>query len=305
MNNDYYEILGLDKGASVDEVKKAYRRLARKYHPDVNKAPDAEEQFKKINEAFQVLSDPKKKQQYDQFGANPFYSGTQSGGFPFGGGQEPYSYTYSTKGINLEDLFGGEMGSIFDSFFGGGFSRRGKDLRYSLKINFVDAVRGFEEEVKVGGRKIKVKIPAGVRTGSEIRFVGKGEPGPVVQGATLPSGDLYVHIVIDENSLPEFELHNADILVRKSISFPQAALGDKVAVTVVDPANYRGYSQVTLKIPAGTQSGEQFRLKGKGMPKIKGLGRGDAYVKVVVVVPEKLDKEVKHLIEELGKLLAK
>ena len=314
---DYYDTLGLDKSASVEGVKKAYRRLARKYHPDVNKAPDAEERFKKINEAYQILSDPKKKQAYDKYGKAAF-SGAGFGQGPFAGnawgqsGQRgPFTYTYSSSGqnpggdfggINLEDLFGGGD-SVFESFFGGGLRRKGKDLRYSLKIEFADAVRGMESEISVDGRKIKVKIPPGVITGSEIRFSGKGGEGPVVQGKAAPAGDLYLHIHIDERTLPDFELIGSDVLIRKTITFPQAALGDNVEVSVVDSSSSRGFSKIKVKIPAGTQSGTQLRLKSKGMPLLRTKGFGDAYVKILVKVPEKLGRKEKELVQELDSLL--
>ena len=280
---DYYDILGLGKGASEEDVKKAYRRLARKHHPDVSKEADAEETFKKINEAYQVLSDPQKKQAYDQFG-HAAYSQGQSGGFP-GGGQGPFTYSYSGQGVDFEDLFGGAS-TIFDTFFGGGFRRRGQDVRYQITIEFIDTVRGLEKEIEVGGKTLTIKIPAGVRTGSEIRFAGKGEEGPRgPQGEQFPPGDLYLHVHVSEQTLPDFEIHGADILIRHTITFPQAALGDTVRVPVVDPTTDTGVRSVKLKIPAGTQSGKQLRIRGKGMPRVRGRGRGDAYVKVLVDTP--------------------
>lgn len=319
---DYYDILGIPKGSSIDGVKKAYRRLARKYHPDVDKSPGAEERFKKINGAYQVLSDPQKKQAYDQFGSAAF---SQTGGFGqgfwgfdwgFGPGTQtrtyrkgPFTYTYTTstgeagEGVtdfDFEDLFGGG-GSIFDMFFGGGFRRRGRDLRYSLTIDFVDAVKGLEQEITVKGRKLKVKIPPGVTNGTQLRFAGDGEeapPGP--RGEKYPRGDLYLYIQL--KSHPKFERRGDDIFAVAKISFSQAALGTVIEVPVIDSSKPAGEGTAKLKIPAGTQSGTTFRIRGKGMPRLRGRGQGDAFVRVFVKIPEKLTKEQRRLIEELGDL---
>lgn len=319
---DYYDTLGIPRGSSIDDVKKAYRKLARKYHPDVDKSPGAEEHFKKINEAYQVLSDPQKKQAYDQFGSAAF---SQTGGFGqgfwgfdwgFGPGTQtrayrkgPFTYTYTTNtgeagegftDFDFEDLLGG-TGSIFDMFFGGGLRRRGRDLRYSLTIDFVDATKGLEQEITVKGRKLKVKIPSGVMDGTQLRFAGEGEDAPRgPRGERYSRGDLYLHIQLKPH--PKFERRGDDIFVDVEISFPQAAIGTVVEVPVVDPPKPTGEGTAKLKIPAGTQSGTKFRIRGKGMPRLRGRGQGDAFVRVFVKIPEKLTKEQKRLIEELGDL---
>jgi len=320
---DYYDILGIPRGSSVDDIKKAYRGLARKRHPDVDKSAGAEERFKKINEAYKILSDPQKKQAYDQFGSAAF---SQTGGFGqgfggFGGGfspggqtrtyrQGPFTYTYTTSAgdsgqgdtnVDFEEMFGG-AGSIFDMFFGGGFRRKGQDVRLALTIDFVDGIKGLEQDINVKGKKIKIKVPPGVRNGTQLRFAGEGEGAPTgPKGEKFPPGDLFLHIQIKPN--PKFERHGDDILLQTEISFSQAALGTVLEVPVIDPSSKTGEGVVKLKIPQGTQSNTDFRLKGKGMPKLRRWGRGDAYVKVFVKIPDKLSREQKRLIEELDDLI--
>jgi molecular chaperone DnaJ len=294
MATDYYEVLGINKDATRDEIKKAYKRLAKKHHPDVDKSADANEKFKEINEAYQVLSDEKKRAAYDQFGTDAFDQGRGFGGF---GGQArsgqwgPFTYTYTTSGqapdfdfADFSDPF-----SIFEQVFGSrGFGRqprRGRNLYYTIQVDFMDAVNGLAQEVRLNGKKLKIKIPAGIRDGGQLKFAGEGEPGP----QNMPPGDLYLTVRIQPH--PTFTRIGDDIYILKEINFVQVALGDTIEVATVD-------KPVKLKIPAGTQSGTQFRLRGKGVLHLRGRGKGDQYVRVRVQVPQKLSREQKRLLEE-------
>ncbi|MGO4107264.1 molecular chaperone DnaJ [Paenibacillus sp. YAF4_2] len=347
---DYYEVLGLSKSASDDEIKKAYRQLARKYHPDVNKEADAETKFKEVKEAYDVLSDDGQRARYDQFGhVDPNQGMGGAGGFSGNGD------------------FGG-FGDIFDMFFGGGGGgrrdpnapQRGNDLQYSMTIEFKEAVFGKETEITIprtescdtcvgtgakpgtkpetcsvcrgsgqqevvqntpfgrmvnrracsncGGsgkvikekcgtchgagkvkkqRKINVRIPAGVDDGAQIRLSGEGEGG--LRGG--PAGDLYIVIRVKAHDF--FERENDDIYCEVPLTFVQAALGDEIEIPTLT-------EKVKLKIPAGTQTGTYFRLKGKGVPKLRGYGQGDQHVKVTIVTPTKLTDAQKDLLREFG-----
>jgi len=286
MAKDYYEVLGVNKTASKDELKKAYKRLAKKHHPDVDKSAGANERFKEINEAYQVLSNSEKKAAYDQFG-HPSAGAGQAGRWG------PFTYAYTSDGGAPGD-FGdfSDPFSIFEQVFGSrGFGRqprKGRNLRYSIIINFMDAIKGLTQEVALNGKKLKVKIPAGIRDGAEIKFSGEGEAGP----RGLPPGDLYLTIRIQPH--PTFTRVGDDIYILKEISFVQAALGDTIEVGTVEES-------VKLKIPAGTQSGTQFRLRGKGVPHLRGRGKGDQYVRVQVNIPKKLSRKQKKLLEEFQK----
>jgi len=340
---DYYEVLGIDRNATADDVKKAFRKLAFKYHPDRNHDDGAEDKFKEINEAYEVLSDPDKRAAYDRFG----HAGANGG---FGAG---------FKG------FGG-LGDIFETFFGGGAAartgpRRGSDLRYNVSITLEEAAFGCEKEIGISRaencslcygigsapgtqpsrcpecngtgqvrrarrsvfgsfvnittcpqchgegsiitdpcpqckgtgkekrqRNISVKIPAGVDDGSRIRLSGEGHAG--VKGGS--PGDLYVAISVKQHEL--FVRDGDNILYELPINFAQAALGDMVEVPSLD-------GKTELKIPAGSQAGEVFKIKGKGIPHVRGIGQGDQIVKLHVVTPEKLTKKQRELFEELAK----
>lgn len=280
---DYYEILGLGKTASKAEIKSAYRKMALKYHPDKNKATDAETKFKEINEAYSVLSDEKKKSAYDQFGhagvnggaggGNPF-----AGGNPFGGQQGPYTWSYSSSGGNP---FGGEAGfddafDIFNQFFGGGFGQAQRRSRYSLRIDFMEAAKGGEQTVEIEGKKHKIKIPAGSNTGTRLRF-----------------DDFDVIFEVEEH--PEFKRDGYDIFIDKKISFAIAALGGEISVPTLE-------KPIKLKVRAGTQSHTLMRLKGEGVTMLRGKGKGDLYVRMIVEVPEKLSNDQKRLLKELAEL---
>lgn len=282
---DYYDILGVDKGASADEIKKAYRKLALKYHPDRNKEADAESKFKEINRAYEVLSDSKKRQTYDQFGAAAFdgSAGAGMGGNPFAGfggfGQGPFTYTYSTSGgANGQNPFesGGfdfsDPFEIFEQFFGGGFSRARRP-RYSLQIDFMEAVKGTEKEVKINGQTKKIKIPAGANDGTRIRFE-------------------EFDISLDVRPHAQFKRDGNDLFIDQEIDFATAALGGDTKVSTIN-------GELKLKIRAGTQSHTLVRVRGEGVPFINRSGKGDLYVRIIVKTPEKLSKDQKKLLEQL------
>ncbi len=278
-NRDYYEILGVDKDASQDDIKSAYRKLALKYHPDRNDAENAEEKFKEINKAYQILSDEKKRQKYDQFGHAAFSGAGGMGGNPFTGGARsgPFTYTYRHSGgqganpfeqFDFQDPF-----EIFDTFFGGGFARRTRRPRYSLKVDFMEAAQGVTKEIEIDGKKKKIKIPAGADDGTRIRF------------------DDF-DISIDVKSHPRFKREGYDVYVDEEISFTTAALGGTKQVKTMD-------NELNLRIRPGTQSHTLVRLRGEGIQHLRTGGRGDLYVRLVVQVPEKLNQEEKRLIKEL------
>ncbi|MBT2643729.1 molecular chaperone DnaJ [Bacillus sp. ISL-41] len=347
---DYYEVLGVSNSASKDEIKKAYRKLSKQFHPDINKEPGADEKFKEVKEAYEVLSDDQKRAHYDQFGHVDPNQGFGGGG-DFGGG------------------FGG-FEDIFNSFFGGGGGRRrdpnaprqGADLQYTMTLKFEEAVFGKETDIEIPreeecdtcdgtgakpgtkvdtckhchgsgqisveqntpfGRivnrrvchycngtgkeikekcstcsgtgkvtrrnKIHVKIPAGVDDGQQLRVAGKGEAG--INGG--PAGDLY--IVFHIRSHEFFERDGDDIYCEMPITFVQAALGDEVEVPTL-------HGKVKLKVPAGTQTGTKFRLKGKGVPNVRGYGTGDQHVLVRIVTPTKLSEKQKQLLREFAEV---
>lgn len=345
---DYYDVLGVQRNASPEELKKAFRRLARQYHPDVNNEPDAETKFKEINEAYEVLSDSQKRAMYDRFGhAMPGGSGMGGAADPFGGG-DPFS-------------------TIFDAFFGGaqrsqrGGPVRGADLRYSLRLSFEEAVFGAEKEIEYrrletcsacrgtgaepgtdptrcprcnglgeirqriapfnmvtvttcdmcGGtgviipipcracqgegrvrqtKKIKVKVPAGVDSDSQIRISGEGDAGP--RGG--PYGNLYVMLDIQPHQYFVREGNNVVLELRLNVA--QATLGDDVTVPTLD-------GEETLRIPPATQTGQVFRLRGKGVPYLRQNGRGDQVVVTRVVVPTRLTEQQRKLFQELAKTM--
>lgn len=278
---DYYDVLGVAKTATAAEIKSAYRKLALKFHPDKNKEPDAETKFKEINEAYEVLSDEKKRQTYDQFGHAAFDPAAGMGGNPFQGGfrQGPFTYTYSTsggqnpfEGMDFNDPF-----DIFEQFFGGGFARQARRPRYSISVDFLEAVKGVEKTVKIDGKEQKIKIPAGADDGTRIRF---------------PDFDITVNVRPDEY----FHREGNDLFVDKEIDFATAALGGTVEVRTVE-------SKLKLKIRAGTQSHTMIRLRGEGVPHVRTGGKGDLYVRLVVKVPEKLSKDQKKLLEQFQKTL--
>lgn len=299
---DYYEILGLKKGASGEEVKKAYRNLARSHHPDVDKSPGAEARFKEINQAYQILSDPQKKAAYDQFGHAAFRPGGSSGasgrGFdPFGfGGQAgqwgPFTYSYSSSDGDFGGAEAMDPFDIFESVFGfrgfGGAPRKGRDLSYVLEVDFMEAIHGGERIVEIDGKDYRVKIPTGASTGTKIKFAGEGEAGRTREGRELPRGDLYISLRVSAH--PKFVREGNDVYSQQEISYSQAVLGDKIDVETVE-------GLVKLSIPNGTQSSTVFRIKGKGVKSSRGTG--DHYVRVAIKVPKKVSGRERELLEQL------
>ncbi len=284
---DYYEVLGVKKTASDDEIKKAYRKLAIKYHPDKNPGDKAaEEKFKEATEAYEVVSDKQKRARYDQFGhagvggdgfggapgGNPF----QGGGFNFNG----QSFNFDFGGGGFEDI----LGSIF-GFGGGRQARRGADYRTNLTISFEEAIFGTTKTINLEGSSLKIKIPAGIDDGMSIRLQGKGGAAP--QGGE--KGDLYVQVRVRPHR--HLTREGAIILSEETISMVDAALGTEINVETVD-------GKVTMKVPAGTQSGTPFKLSGHGVPLMRSDDRGPHIVTIIVETPKNLTKKQKELLAE-------
>lgn len=293
---DYYKALGIEKSASADDIKKAFRKLAVKYHPDRN--PDdkaAEDKFKEINEAYAVLSDPEKKQQYDTFGSSGFHKQYSQEdifrGFDFGNAYKDMG----GGGGGAEDLFSRLFGGAFGRDGGrGGFRagpQRGADHEMELTVTFRDAAQGAEKQIafrRNGQREeLKVKIPAGVDNGSKIRIAGKGAQGE--GGGT--AGDLYllIHVLPD----PVFTREGGDLFVERSIPFSAACLGVSLDVPTLE-------GDKRIKVPAGMQPGTKIRLKGCGVKALGSNTKGDLYVKIGVHVPESLSGEQKKLVDALA-----
>ncbi len=287
---DYYEILGVSKNASDDEIKKAYRKLAVKYHPDKNPGnKEAEEKFKEISEAHEVLSDKQKRARYDQFGHAGVGGAGGSSGNPFGGAGNG-NFNFNGQSFNFDFGGGGGLDDILGSIFGfGGGQRRptrGADYRTTVVLNFEEAVFGTTKVVSADGKDLKVKIPAGIDDGMSIRLSGKGGAAP--KGGT--KGDLYVFIRVKPHKTLTRE--GNIILSDKVISMVDAALGTEVDVETVD-------GNVRMKVPAGTQSGTPFKLSGHGVPLMRTDGdRGPHIVTIIVETPKNLSKRQKELLEE-------
>ncbi len=310
---DYYAILGVSKSASQEEIKKAYRKLALKYHPDRNKGnPQAEEKFKEINEAYAVLSDPEKRRQYDMFGAEGFHQRfSQEDIFR----NFDFSSIFRDLGLGGDDFISRIFGGIGQGSFFGGHKRRcdyggpsgfdffsqsqrgpqqkGRDLSIDLTISLEESLQGTEKLIayRVNGRqeRVSLKIPAGIEEGKKLRLAGKGEPSPL--GG--PPGDLYVRIHITPHR--EFRREKSDLYITRHIKLSEALLGTQIDVPTLNGKTLK------LRIPPGIQSHTKLRLKNQGAPKIGQSAKGDMYVEVVVDLPRKLSPEQKKLAEELAK----
>ena len=297
---DFYEVLGVAKTASEKEIKKAYKKLAMKFHPDKNPDdPTAADKFKEVKAAYEILMDKEKRTAYDQFGHNAFENpgmgGGQRGGHQGFGQQGGYS--------DFEDMFGGAFGDMFSNARGcrGGFGGRhstrpqkGEDLQYTMEIDLEDAISGasrvidlpvFEGSVQTN-KKLNIKIPAGIEEGGRIRLSGKGHPG--INGG--PQGDVYIQMNIRPH--PRYTREGNNLLCKATTDFVTAALGGKVEVNTLGGA-------ISLKIPEGTQTGRKFRLKGKGVTDRKG-NTGDLIVQLIIETPLNLSDRQKELLNEFA-----
>ncbi len=288
---DYYSLLGIDRTASAEEIKKSYRKLAMKYHPDKNPGnKKAEDTFKEITEAYETLSDPKKKEMYDQFGfagANQGFAGTGPG---FGG----FSGSYGGS-ENFQDIFGDIFGDVFQKK-GPVRKQRGADLRYTLTITLEEAAMGSEKVIhflrnrtgKEDEAKLMVKIPSGVKPGQRLKLTGEGD-GSLNGG---PNGDLYVILNIAEHNL--FKREEDDVILELPVSYLDAIFGCNLEVPTLS-------GKIAVKIPPGTHSGQILRIKGKGFQKSGGFGAGDMLIRIMVDTPNDLTKEEKRTLEEMRK----
>ena len=283
---DYYKILGVKRDASEDEIKKAFRKLAHAYHPD--KSGGDEVKFKEANEAYSVLSDKKKRAQYDQFGS----AGPGAGGFQ--GGFNPSDFGFDFSGFGQGAGFdAGDLGDILSSIFGGRRVRRGRDIAVDIELSFQESIFGAERKVVINSKYVKQKevtisVPPGIDNGQMIRLSGMGE---TLEGG-LP-GDLYVKVHVRKH--PYLRKEGYNLVMDLSIKLSEALLGSERLLATLD-------GELTLKIPAGTKHGTILRVKGRGVPfDPRSHKRGDLYVRVLVDIPEKLSKDQKKLVEELKK----
>jgi DnaJ-class molecular chaperone len=281
MKKDFYELLGVSKNATKEEIKSAYRKMALKYHPDRNKEPDAEDKFKEINEAYEVLRDDQKRSAYDQFGHAAF--DPSSGGFGHTYTQQngPFNFTYTSSGGNpfgegVDFDFGGFSNpfDIFEQFFGTSFNQRRPKLpTYRVSISFLEAAHGVEKEIEIENKTKKIKIPAGVSDGQRIRF-----------------NDFILYIDVKPDKI--FQRDGNDVYVNVNLSFAQAALGTDVEVPTLD-------GTLKIRVKPGTQPNTLVRLRGKGIKDVSGYGQGDLYIRLLVEVPTKLSARQKQLIKDL------
>lgn len=302
---DYYEILGVPRTATQEEIQRAYRKLARKYHPDVNKEPGAEERFKEINEAYEVLKDPEKRKRYDQLGAHwkagqdftppPGWEVHFDFGPGSGKGFEDILFGFGGRGTSgfsdfFEMLFGrARQAGAGTSGFTSGFTRvrDGADQETTIRISLEDAYHGAQKIITLPHeqKSYEVKIPAGILPGQKIRLAGQGEPG--IGGGR--SGDLYLKVEIEPH--PVYRLEGRDLYMNLPVTPWEAALGSEVTINTIG-------GTVTVRIPPGTQSGQKLRLRGKGMPNPKGEP-GDLYAVVQIMVPKNLTGKERELFEKL------
>ena len=295
---DYYKTLGVSKTATQDEIKKAFRKLAVKYHPDKNQGDKAaEEKFKSLSEANEVLSDPEKRRKYDQLGEN-YRSYEQQGG-----GAQGFDWGQWSGGggrrtqTNADDFGGGNFSDFFESIFGGGFSGqqsgrqmrqiRGQDLTAEMEISLEDVFEGASREVNINGTRVNLKLKPGLREGQVLRMKGKGQPGR--NGG--PAGDLLITIHISEH--PVYKVKGNDLYFDQYMDLFTAVLGGKTVIKSIDKT-------INIDIPAGTDSNKTFRLKGLGVPHFEDSSkRGDAFVKMIISVPKDLTDKEKEILKEM------
>ena len=301
---DLYDVLGVPRGATQEELKKAYRRLAKKYHPDVNPGnKQAEEKFKEVTAAFDVLSDPKRRKLYDEFGPDALRTGfdekkadayrqwRRQGGVR--GGPSPFDFGDFER-VDVGDFGTFDFGSIFGDLFGAARARRGAvpsagaSVEAEVEVDLRDAVLGGERDIRLDGRTLRVKIPPGVSDGSQIRLAGQGAPGE--RGG--PSGDLFLKVKLREHPLVRRE--GKDLFIDLPVTVPEAVNGAEVILPTFE-------GSVRLRVPAGSQSGTRLRLRGKGLPGLRGGERGDLHAVVQVVLPERSDA-LRRAVEPLGGL---
>jgi curved DNA-binding protein len=296
---DYYETLGVPRDASEEDIRRAYRRLAREYHPDVNKEPGAEDRFKEVSEAYEVLRDPEKRERYDRLGSNWKAGQDVSGaeGFDFGGG----GFGGFGDGDVRMEFGGGDFSDLFEGLFGArragarargrtrgfeGFSTRGSDQEATLELTLEEAARGGKRRITLGdGRDYEVNIPRGVRDGQIIRLAGEGAPG--MGGG--PRGDLLLRVRLSPH--PRFGVDGRDLYTDVRVAPWEAALGATVEVPTLE-------GQSNVKVPAGSSCGRRLRLRGQGMPGPRGES-GDLYATVQIRVPKRLSSEERELFERL------
>jgi len=284
MSKSLYETLGVSESATPDEIKKAYRKLARQYHPDINKEESAQDKFKEINAAYEVLSDPEKKAQYDRFGDQMF------------GGQNFHDFARGQgAGVDLDEIlrqmFGGGAGGFggggfsgFGGFGGGGFGGLNLDIEARITVPFMTAVLGGKHNVSVNGQNFDIKIPAGIKSGETMRVRGKGKQ---YQGQ---AGDLLLQVEVAESK--EYERKGDDLFRKFDVPLKEALFGGKITVDTPE-------KEVSLKVPQNTKNGQKFRLKGKGVPNRKTALTGDLYLVANVILPdvEHMDGELRSLLE--------
>ncbi|MDO8565238.1 MAG: DnaJ C-terminal domain-containing protein [bacterium] len=281
---DYYKILGVNRDASEEEVKKAFRKLAHAHHPD--KSGGDEAKFKEVSEAYSILSDKKKRSQYDNFGSSG------AGGFQgSGAGFDPSSFGFDFSGFGTQGFDSGDLGDILSSIFGGRRVRRGRDIAVDIEFSFQESIFGAERKVVVNSKFIKQKevsisVPAGIDDGQMVRLSGMGE---TLEGGV--PGDLYVKVHVRKH--PYLRKEGYNLIMDLPIKLTEALLGSERTIMTLD-------GEITLKIPAGTNHGTILRVKGKGVPIEQGK-RGDLYARILVQIPEKLSKEAKRAVEELKK----
>jgi len=292
---DYYEALGVPRDASSEDIRRAYRKLARQYHPDVNKEPDAEDRFKEVSEAYEVLRDPEKRERYDRLGANWKTGEDVSGAAGFGGFGQQGGFEDVRVDFGSGGFGGGDFSDFFESFFSGsrgrrrtagfdGFSTRGSDQEATLELSLEEAAAGGTRRMSLAnGRSYEVNVPAGVRDGQLIRLAGEGGAG----AGDGPAGDLLLRVRIKPH--PRFQVRDRDLYVTLPLTPWEAALGASVEVPTLT-----GATQV--KVPPGSSSGRRLRLRGQGMP------GGDLYATVSIKVPKTLSKKERNLFEELAKV---